>query len=257
MTEPTLHAHRGASHAAPENTLLAFERAVVEGADAIELDVRLSADRIPIVFHDDELTRMTGTPGRVADTSTDHLATLTAHGEPIPRLADLVSFAERHRLPLNVELKPTPRPHELVDACAPILAALAQLAPPLVVSSFDPRALALVHQRLPALALGLIFDDPRALAALAFLPPVDLHPRSDLVDPSTLPTLLTASHPHRALRAWTVDDPAEAHRLRALPHPHDPSRPAVTAFITNRPGPLRAELRAPPSAAPSLGPTFS
>lgn len=256
MTEPTLHAHRGASHAAPENTMLAFERAVVEGADAIELDVRLSRDRVPFVFHDAELSRMTGAPGKVADTPADHLATLSARGEPIPRLAELLAFTERHRVPLNIELKPTARPRELVDACAPLLTALAQLAP-LLVSSFDPRALALLHQRLPALALALIFEDPRALTALAHLPPVDLHPRSDLVDPSTLPTLLPAAHPHRTLRAWTVDDPAEAHRLRALPHPHAPTRPAVAALITNRPGPLRAELRAPHAVATSLGPTAS
>jgi glycerophosphoryl diester phosphodiesterase len=240
MSEPSLHAHRGASHAAPENTLAAFALASDEGADAIELDVRLTADHQPIVFHDDDLARMTGVSARVADTAWSTIAELAVGGEPIPRLADLVAFSEVRRVPLNVELKPSARPGELVAACAPILRSLAALVPTLV-SSFDPRALALIHQHLPALRLALIFDDPRGLTALAYLPPVDLHPHHGLIDEPLVVRLLTPS-PARKLRAWTVDDPAEAVRLLALRHPREPERPALDALITNRPGPLRAEL---------------
>jgi glycerophosphoryl diester phosphodiesterase len=52
-------AHRGSSHAEIENTLPAFERAIREGADFVEFDVQLSADGIPVVFHDAELDRLT------------------------------------------------------------------------------------------------------------------------------------------------------------------------------------------------------
>jgi glycerophosphoryl diester phosphodiesterase len=52
-------AHRGASGSAPENTIAAFERAVRQGADAIELDVRLTADGVPVVLHDATLDRTT------------------------------------------------------------------------------------------------------------------------------------------------------------------------------------------------------
>jgi len=58
-------AHRGASGAAPENTLPAFDLAVRQGADAIELDVRLTADGVPVVLHDDTLDRTTGGLGPV------------------------------------------------------------------------------------------------------------------------------------------------------------------------------------------------
>jgi len=58
-------AHRGASGAAPENTLPAFDLAVRQGADAIELDVRLTADGVPVVLHDDTLDRTTGGHGPV------------------------------------------------------------------------------------------------------------------------------------------------------------------------------------------------
>lgn len=59
-------AHRGASAEAPENTLPAFEAAVRQGADAIELDVRLTADGAPVVIHDDTLDRTTDQTGPVA-----------------------------------------------------------------------------------------------------------------------------------------------------------------------------------------------
>jgi glycerophosphoryl diester phosphodiesterase len=60
-------AHRGASADAPENTLEAFRLAEVQGADAFELDVRLSRDGVPVVMHDPSLERTAGHPGLVAD----------------------------------------------------------------------------------------------------------------------------------------------------------------------------------------------
>ena len=59
-------AHRGASGAAPENTLAAFELAVRQSADAFELDVRLSADGVPVVLHDPTLDRTTDRAGPLA-----------------------------------------------------------------------------------------------------------------------------------------------------------------------------------------------
>jgi len=59
-------AHRGASGAAPENTLAAFELAVRQGADAFELDVRLTADGVPVVLHDPTLQRTTNRAGLLA-----------------------------------------------------------------------------------------------------------------------------------------------------------------------------------------------
>ena len=58
-------AHRGSSAEAPENTLPAFEAAVRRGADAVELDVRLTADGAPVVIHDETLDRTTDRTGPV------------------------------------------------------------------------------------------------------------------------------------------------------------------------------------------------
>jgi len=236
-----LLAHRGASHAAPENTLAAFDRALDdEGADGIELDVRLSADGVPFVFHDADLARMTGAAGKLEATAAADLESLrVTGGHRIPTLAALAdALAGRRRCVVNVELKPCARPRDLVAACLPALGAIAARHA-LVVSSFDPRALRLVADAGAAARgiaqLGLLFDDPSALAALPLLPPVDLHPAAALVTAEAL-AAWAARAPGATLRAWTVDDAAEVRRLMAL---------GVRTIITNRPGPLRAELAAP------------
>ena len=59
-------AHRGASRDCPQNTLAAFDEALRQGADGIELDVQLSRDGIPVVYHDRTLTRAGGGRRRVA-----------------------------------------------------------------------------------------------------------------------------------------------------------------------------------------------
>jgi glycerophosphoryl diester phosphodiesterase len=71
-------AHRGASGAAPENTLAAFELAVRQGADAIELDIRLTADGVPVVLHDATLDRTTGGHGPVRALSLAQLRAVDA-----------------------------------------------------------------------------------------------------------------------------------------------------------------------------------
>ena len=66
-------AHRGSSGTYPENTMLAFEKAVEEGCDGIELDVQLTKDGQVVVIHDEELERTTGTKGFVRDYTLEEL----------------------------------------------------------------------------------------------------------------------------------------------------------------------------------------
>jgi glycerophosphoryl diester phosphodiesterase len=112
-------AHRGASAYAPENTLPAFELAVRQGADAFELDVRLTADGVPVVFHDPRLERTTGLRGRVIDLSLAQLREADAGyrfspdrgrtfpfrhaGVAVPTLAEVLrAFPE---IPLLIDIK--------------------------------------------------------------------------------------------------------------------------------------------------------
>jgi len=72
----TIYAHRGSSIVMPENTLLAYEWALAQGADVLETDVRLSRDGTLHMFHDEGLSRITETSGLVLDVSDDDLNAL-------------------------------------------------------------------------------------------------------------------------------------------------------------------------------------
>ncbi|UNS99288.1 glycerophosphodiester phosphodiesterase [Streptomyces tubbatahanensis] len=81
-------AHRGAPFAARENTLPSFRAAVAAGADAVELDVRLTRDRVPVVLHDSTLTRLWGHDVAVAALTRQRLASLAAG---VPTLSEALA----------------------------------------------------------------------------------------------------------------------------------------------------------------------
>lgn len=105
-------AHRGASSAAPENTMAAFALAIDLGADGVELDVRRSREGQLVVIHDASVDRVTGASGEVASMSLEELRSLDAGarfnprfaGERIPTLREVLSLA-RGRLLVDIELK--------------------------------------------------------------------------------------------------------------------------------------------------------
>ena len=85
---PELIAHRGYALRYPENTVLAVEAALVAGACHVEIDVQLSADQLPMVFHDRSLTRMTGGAGAIHDYPAANLREL--------RASDVARFGARY-----------------------------------------------------------------------------------------------------------------------------------------------------------------
>ena len=103
-----LYAHRGLHDnetQAPENSMAAFRKAV-EGGYGIELDVQLSKDQVPVVFHDFTLKRVCGVEGKVCDYTYEELQkfTLCQSKERIPKLEDFLKLVDG-RVPLIVELK--------------------------------------------------------------------------------------------------------------------------------------------------------
>lgn len=82
QSTPAIIAHRGASHCAPENTAAAFDAALAEGADGIELDLQLSRDGVVVVFHDKTLARLGGHSQRVHDFDWQELAQIDAGRGP-------------------------------------------------------------------------------------------------------------------------------------------------------------------------------
>jgi len=98
-------AHRGASGEYPENTLLAFEKAIEMGANMIELDVRQCKTGELVVIHDLSVDRTTNGRGLVADLTLDELKALDAgEGQKIPTLEETLDLIDQ-RIMMNIEIK--------------------------------------------------------------------------------------------------------------------------------------------------------
>jgi glycerophosphoryl diester phosphodiesterase len=193
---PIVVGHRGVPRLHQENTLAGFRRAVALGVPAIELDVRLTADNVAVVFHDSDLHRLTGTPRNVSDLTWDQLSRLRLRrevrmgidasgtgvvmryekAEPIPLFAEVLAEVA-HSVVINVELKlDLPRwwPIEVGAVAAKVIAE-AGAEDRVIVTSFDVRKLRATGRHNPRLACGFCFDDTMlnfASALLDRLPPV-------------------------------------------------------------------------------------
>jgi glycerophosphoryl diester phosphodiesterase len=163
LSRPVIFAHRGASAHAPENTLAAFELALAESADAIELDVKLSADGHVVVIHDGTIDRTTGAHGRVKDLSLADLRTLDSgsffsekfKNEKIPTLEEVFESVGKRTF-INVELTNynTPRDHLVESVCT--LVKKFALQDSVMFSSFFALNLSKARGVLPEVPRGLL-----------------------------------------------------------------------------------------------------
>jgi len=151
------YAHRGFhdKENAPENSMAAFRRAVEHGMSS-EIDVHRIADGSLVVFHDDELKRMTGAPGRIADYDIESLSKLRLAGtdEMIPSFDDVLELYENTGLHLLIELKVDKRNHK--ELAAAVADRLVRYEGDFAVQSFDPRAVREFRKHMPGIALGLL-----------------------------------------------------------------------------------------------------
>lgn len=219
-------AHRGlwSRHRAPENSLTAI-RAAAESGYGAEFDIRLTADGVPVVFHDADLERMTGAAGALADRSLAELSRLRLAGcaEAIPTLRQTLEAAADAFL--LIELKAPADPAVLGPAVA---AELDHFLPPCpssarcvrrscAVISFDPALLAWFARERPDIPRGLDYAaaaDPAALRAaieaayaqfLVLELPLALGPIAATWRGQGWPVI-----------AWTARTPDDAARARAV-----------------------------------------
>ncbi|MGC3985985.1 MAG: glycerophosphodiester phosphodiesterase [Pseudorhodoferax sp.] len=222
---PAWVAHRGAGKLAPENTLAAFRLGAAHGYRMFECDVKLSADGVPFLLHDATLERTTDGQGTAGDKPWGELAQLDAGGwhsrayagEPLATLAGIARFCLANGLLLNIEIKPTPGAEAATGAAVADAAAALWAGQPVqpLLTSFQVASLQAAQAAQPALPRGLLLDEltddwAQTAAGLGCQLLVCRHSlwTAGLVQQARAAGLRMAS--------YTVNDEAEAQRLRAL-----------------------------------------
>ncbi len=158
-------AHRGYSANAPENTLASFALAIGAGANMLELDVMLTADGQPIVFHDYRLGRTTNGSGLVSRLTSSHIRSLDAGiwfddrfgGEKVPFLDEVLDLS-KGKVRVNIELKH--RRHDgialLVEKCVKAVERH-RMSDDVIFSSFNLKALRILHYNKPHLRFAPLY----------------------------------------------------------------------------------------------------
>jgi glycerophosphoryl diester phosphodiesterase len=242
-TNRTLNiAHRGASAAAPPNTLAAFEKAIDLGADGIEFDVHLSADGVPVVIHDATVDATTDGSGQVAEMTLAQLKQLDAGsrfapafaGERIPTLEEVLETMGS-RLLLNVELKSTSLWDSGLERAIVAQVKRHGLDERVLFSSFNPFSLWRIKRSAPHIPIGLLYVPslplPLYQVLLAALVPHEAcHPEHATVDARYVAWARRRGY---RVNVWTVDEPDEMRRLIGL---------GVDGIITNVPDVLSQVL---------------
>ncbi|MCA9951976.1 MAG: hypothetical protein KDE48_20140 [Anaerolineales bacterium] len=228
---PLIIGHRGASVDAPENTLAAFYLAIEQGADGIELDVQLSADGKIVIFHDDDVTRVSKGQGKVKNMTLSQLKALDlGYGQKIPTLDELFEMLGPTAL-YNIEIKDFRLgDHGLETAVADRVAAH-NLASHVLISSFNPLAVRRANRLCgKATPTGLLREAGLSQYSYLIAPADADHPHHTMVNANYM---AWAKKRGQRVNVWTVDDPVEARRLADL---------GVDGIITNKPAFLRASL---------------
>ncbi|MEW5853930.1 MAG: glycerophosphodiester phosphodiesterase family protein [Myxococcota bacterium] len=242
---PLILAHRGARTRKAENTVGAFVLGMEQGADGVELDVHLTADRRVVVFHDEDLRRLGQANLRVRDLT---LKELQAHdvgglvkggpperGVAAPALEEVFATLPSHAI-VNVELKgggPVPDGLE-VEVLRTVARARAEDR--VIYSAFHPIRCARLRRLAPDAPVAMLHEEeqPAPLRDLWLLPliaPHAVHPQSTLCDAGYVEHARALG---LAVHVWTVNDPAEMQRLAGL---------GVDAIITDVPDVAVATLR--------------
>jgi glycerophosphoryl diester phosphodiesterase len=221
---PAVIAHRGASAHAPENTLVAFELAIAQGADAIEFDVKLTRDGQVVVLHDQTLDRTTDGRGDLREFSLSALRDLDAgvhfserfRGERIPTLEEVLEAVGR-RILINIELTNYATP---LDGLVPAVVDLVRkfgLEERVLFSSFFPHNLRRAKRLLPQVPCGLLTWagwPGWGGRTLGFRRSVyqALHPHLRDVDAGLVRRVQAAG---RRIHVWTVNAEADLERMIA------------------------------------------
>lgn len=224
MDIPFIIGHRGAAAVAPENTLISLERAAQDGAQWVEVDVKLSADNVPYLLHDDLLDRTTNASGPAKNFTWDALKKLDAGswkdshyiGEKLARLEDVLDLIFSLNIGINLEIKPCPGREQ--ETAKIVLETAAKLwkkdHPAPLISSFERPCLEVAYQIAPHWPRGYLIDTIPDSDWRNFYPTIA--PTTINIDQSvqTQQTLKEFSQAGKPLLAYTCNDVERAKFLK-------------------------------------------
>lgn len=248
---PLIVAHRGSSYTAPENTVASAKLAWKQNADIVEVDVHLSADNRVIVIHDSTTSRTTGKNYKVSETNSSVLRTLDAGswkhpryaGEKLPFLDEVLPTVPKGKK-IFVEIKSS---KEIVPYVRDLIREAGKEEEAVIIG-FNIETMAEAKKAMPHIPVYWLKSTEKDEATSRPIPhSADLVEKVkkhnldglDLHYEGVTEEIVKAAHAAGlGLHVWTVDDPQEARRLKAL---------GVDSITTNRPALIRRVLEGKPA----------
>jgi glycerophosphoryl diester phosphodiesterase len=227
-------AHRGDTHFGPENTLPAFEAAIRLGVDGMETDLRLTRDGEIVLFHDDNLTRLAGSPLKIEETDLAELRKIPLGATRIATLEELFDLVGDTVL-LNLEIKSSEIFSKRMEEKLLSVLRSFHLKETILVSSFNPLPLWRLKRLAPSLSRGTLFQNRYRLhqAIIPWIQPLSIHAPLGLTSPALIQSTHAAG---RRFFTWTVNDENDMKRLIAQ---------GTDGIITDEPGRLLSLLKIP------------
>jgi glycerophosphoryl diester phosphodiesterase len=215
-------AHRGASGNYPENTRIAFEKAIEAGVDMIEFDCQLTSDGHVVVFHDEDLKRTAGVHGQLRNFTLQELKRLEVgswrkaayRGERILTLEEALGIMA-DRVDLCIDIKHFPDSREGIELKLLFILSHYDYLDRTILSSFDYRCLERVRELAPESRIGLIFG--RETEEEPFVAARRLEASSIHVEKETATRVFFNQAWAQGLdvHVWTINEPREMEKLAA------------------------------------------
>lgn len=228
--EVEITAHRGNKAIAPENTMPAFKAAVESGADWIELDVSQTKDGVLVVFHDEDLQRITRNTDKVWEITYQELKELDAGSyfapgylnTPIPSLEEVLDYC-KDKIKLNIEMKHNE--HFSEDFYIKLVSMVQQreMTSQCMISSFDYNSIQMVKLLDPSLETGWISSQPVEQPEL-YTDADNFVLSIELIEPDIVNRIHALG---KEVIAWTVNDQYAVEKCR---------KAKADNLITDRPG---------------------
>lgn len=233
MFKTKVIAHRGFSGSYPENTMLAYEKAVEAGSDGIEMDIHLSRDGQVVIMHDADLSRTTNGSGLIQNYTVAQLKELDASAEftgkygrvQIPTLEEYFDYIRSTDVVTNIEVKSEPGNFLEIEQKAVALVRRYRLEERIIFSSFNHYSMVLCKKLAPEIACGLLYGSAIAHpGSYARSFGVEyMHPAYTELTPELVTDMKDSGV---GINAWTINEEPDIRRFWEL---------GIDGIITNFP----------------------